>query len=138
MIICISPILLHEGCNIAWWIRWIPPIIVRFKSYFDGSRMLDKSALGWVIRDSNSIIKMAACKHVGKSSIIVIECMALRDGTFAAKNKRYSNLDIKGDSNIVIDCYNKIINIHRSIMLLMEDNWKLSHGLHIYECDHVY
>ena len=46
-------------------------------------------------------------------------------------------LEIEGDSKIVIDCYNKRINIPSSIMLLMEDIWKLSQGLHIYECRHV-
>ena len=32
-----------------------------------------------------------------------------------------SNLEIKRNSKIVIDCYNKRINIHSSIMLLIED-----------------
>ena len=101
-------------------------------------RIQDKSALGWVIRYSNGIIKLAGCKHVNKSSIIVAKCMALRDDILVAKNKGYSNLDIKGDSKIVIHYYNKRINIPSSIMLLMEDIWKLSQGLHIYECCHVY
>ena len=59
--------------------------------------MQDKRALGWVIRDSYGIIKMVACKHVGKSLIIVVECMTLRDGILIAKNKGYSNLKIEGD-----------------------------------------
>ena len=71
---------------------------------------------------------MAACKHVGKSSIIVAESMTsrIRDGILAAKNKGYSSLEIEGDSKMVIDCYNKRINIPSSIMLLMEDIWILS------------
>ena len=81
---------------------------------------------------------MVACKHAGKASIIVAECMALRNDILAAKNKGYSNIEIEGDSKIVIDCYNKIINIPSSIMLVMEDIWKLFQGLHIYECLHVY
>ena len=81
---------------------------------------------------------MASCTHVGNSSIIVAECMALRDGILAAKNKGYSNLEIEGDLKIVIDCYNKRINISGFIMLLMEDILKLYQGLHIYECRHVY
>ena len=119
------------------WIRWIPPINNRFKLNFDGSRVQNISALGWVIRDSNGIIKMAACNHIGNSSIIVVECMALRDGMLAAKKKCFLNLDIEGDSKIVIDCYNKNINIPSSILLLMEDIWNLSQGLNIFVC-HVY
>ena len=81
---------------------------------------------------------MAVCKHVGKSSIIVAECMALRDDILAAENKGYSNFEIEKDSKLVIDCYNRRIEIPSSIMLLMEDIWKLSQGLHIYDCRHVY
>ena len=47
--------------------------------------------------------------------------MALRDDILIVKNKGYSNLEIQGGSKIVIDCYNKIINIPSSIILLMED-----------------
>ena len=97
-----------------------------------------KSALRWVIRNSNGIIKKAACKHVSKSSIIVVEYMTLRDGILDAKNKGYSIVEIEGNSKIVINCYNKRINIPSSIMLLMKDIWKLFQGLHIYECLHIY
>ena len=103
------------------WIHWIPPIYDRFKLNFDGLGINDTSALGWVIKDSNGIIKMAGCRHLGKSSIIIIECITLRYEILAAKNSGYSNLEIEGDSKIVIDCYNKSINIPSFIILLMED-----------------
>ena len=64
--------------------------------------------------------------------------MALRDGMLAVKRKGFLNLEIEGDSKIVIDCYNKKINIHNSILLLMEDIWNLSQSLNIYVCRHVY
>ena len=41
------------------WIRWISSINGRFKLNFDGSRINNISASGWVIRDSNGSIKMA-------------------------------------------------------------------------------
>ena len=63
----------------AKWIHWIPPINNKFKLNFDGSRVQNISALRWVIRDSNDIIKLAACRHIGNSSIIVVECVILRD-----------------------------------------------------------
>ena len=43
----------------------------------------------------------------------------LRDDILAVKNNRFFNPLIKGDSRIVINCYNKNNNIPNSIMLLM-------------------
>ena len=45
-------------------------------------------ALGCIIRDSNDIIKMTVFRHIGKSSIVIIECITLRDVILATKNKR--------------------------------------------------
>ena len=64
---------------------------------------------------------MVVCRHISNSSIIVVECMTLRDGMLATKRKGFLNLEIVSDSKIMIDCYNKNINISSSILLLMED-----------------
>ena len=69
----------------------------RFKLNFDGSIVQNISVLGWVIRDSNSIIKMVACRQIGNSSIIVAECMVLRYDILAVKKKGFLNLEIEGD-----------------------------------------
>ena len=73
------------------------PINNRFKLNFDGSIVQNISVLRWVIRDSNSIIKMAACRQIGYSSIIVVEFMVLRDDILAVKKKGFLNLEIEGD-----------------------------------------
>ena len=52
---------------------------------------------GWVIKDSYGIIKMAACRHIGNPSIILAECMALRDDILATKNNGFVSLEIEGD-----------------------------------------
>ena len=39
---------------------------------------------------------------------------------------------------IVINSYNKKNNIFNSIMLLMDDIWKLYRDLHIYDCHYTY
>lgn len=44
---------------------------------------------------------------VGDASIIIAECMVLRDGVLATKNNGFLTLEIEGDSKIVIDCCNK-------------------------------
>ena len=62
------------------WIRWTPRINGRFKLNFDGSRVQNRSALGWVIIDSNGTFKMAANRPLVNALIIIVECMASRDG----------------------------------------------------------
>ena len=91
------------------WIRWIPLINGRFKLNLDDSRIKNKSTSRWIIRDSNGTIKMVASKHIGNASIIIAKCTTLRNGMLAVKNNGFLNLEIEGDSKIVINCYNKII-----------------------------
>ena len=76
--------------------------------------------------ETNGIIKFVACKHIGKSSIIVAEFLTLRDDILAAKNKGFLDLEIEGDSKIVINCYNKKKNTPSSFKLLIKDIWNLS------------
>ena len=46
------------------------------------------------------------------SSIIVIKCITLRDiYILVVKNKKNLDFKIKNNSKIVVDCYNKKINI---------------------------
>ena len=73
------------------------PINGRLELNFDGSRVESKSVSEWVIRDSNGTIKMIACRHLGKTSIIITECMTLRDGILVAKNNGFLSLEIEGD-----------------------------------------
>ena len=46
--------------------------------------------------------------------------MALRDDILSTKNYEFLNLDIEGDSTIVIDCYNNKNNLPSFVILLME------------------
>ena len=64
--------------------------------------------------------------------------MTSRDGVLNTKNNGFLNLDIEGDSKVVIDGYNKKSNIPSSIMLLMEDVWKITQDLNVCICRHVY
>ena len=50
---------------------------------------------------------MIASRHICNALIIITEYMALRDDMLVAKNNEFLNLEIDGDSKIVIDCYNK-------------------------------
>ena len=50
--------------------------------------------------------------------------MTLRDGILAIKNNGFLRLEMEGDSKIVIDCFNKRIDVRCSIRILMVDIWK--------------
>ena len=69
-----DPYHLHEGYSVTRrvekWIRWIPPII----------------------RTSNSIVKMTACRHIYNSSIIIVKYMTLRDDMLIVKNNSFFEL----------------------------------------------
>ena len=92
-----------------------------------------------VIRDSNDIIKIAGSRHLGYASMIIIaNCVVLRDGILVAIYNSFTNLEIEGDSEVNIDCYKRKSNSPSSIILLMEDIWRLSQDLNIYNCCHIY
>ena len=57
---------------------------------------------------------------------------------YSYKNNGFLNLKIEGDFKVMIDCYNKNYSLPISIIILMEDIWKLSHDLNIYNCCHIY
>ena len=81
---------------------------------------------------------MAGSRHLGNTSIIMAECVALIDGILVATHNGFSNLEIEGDSKVIINCYNKKGSSPSSIILLMEDIWRLSHNPNIYNCCHIY
>ena len=55
----------------------------------------------------------------------LLRSVALRDGVLAAIYNDFTNLEIEGDSKVIIDCYNRSSS-PSSIILLMEDIWRLS------------
>ena len=55
----------------------------------------------------------------------------------ASKNNEFLDLVIKGDSKIVINRFDKKSNLASSIMLQIDDVWRLSHNLNIYKCRHI-
>ena len=91
----------NEGRFVPWVVKklihWIPPISGNFKLNFNGSKEENRSAWGWVIRDSNGIIKITTSKHMGNASIIIVACITFRDGVLATKNNGLLNVEIEGD-----------------------------------------
>ena len=88
-------------------------------------RIKDVNVLGWIIIDSNETIKMAGNKHLDNASIINVECMTLRNCVLAKRDNCFVNLEIEGNSKVLIYCYNKKISLLNSIILLMKDVWRI-------------
>lgn len=53
-------------------------------------------------------MKMATCRHIDNSSIIVAECMTLRNCTLVANNKGFLDLEIKEYMPVTINYDTKI------------------------------
>ena len=61
---------------------------------------------------------MVGNKHLGNASVITIECVVLKDGVLATTSYGFSNLEIVGDSKVIIDGYNqkkKVVYLVQSI-----------------------
>ena len=66
-----------------------------FKLNFDSLKIENKSASGWVIRDSNGIIKVVVIRHICNVSIIIVEYVTLRDNMLATKKYGFLSLEIE-------------------------------------------
>ena len=62
----------------------------------------------------------------------------MRDNVLTVIYNDFTNLDIEEDSKVIIDCYNRRSSLPNSIILLIEDIWRLSQDLNIYKCSHIY
>ena len=81
---------------------------------------------------------MVASRHISNILIIITKYMVLRDDMLTAKNNRFANLKIEGDLKLLKIVIIKKSNIFNFIMLLIENIWKLSQDLCIYDCCRIY
>ena len=77
---------------------------------------------------------MVANRHISNISIIIAKYMVLKDDMLTAKNNWFLNLKIEDDSKLLKIVIIKKSNIPNSIILLIENIWKLSQDLCIYDC----
>ncbi|KAL6288841.1 hypothetical protein ACE6H2_006351 [Prunus campanulata] len=69
----------------------------------------NQAAIGFIIRDDNAHVVLTSAKKIGRNSIIVAECLTLRDGLAYAVLKGWSKLLVEGDSKLVIDSVLKVM-----------------------------
>ncbi|KAK9269792.1 hypothetical protein L1049_001570 [Liquidambar formosana] len=86
-------------------ITWDASPFQWMKLNFDGSRKHNqkKATGGFVIRDECGKVLVVASFNLGNASILVAECIALRNGLIKASQKGIRHLHIEGDFKLVID-----------------------------------
>ena len=81
---------------------------------------------------------MTISRHLGNASIIIVKCVALRDDVLAVTYNVFLDLEVKGGSKVIIDCYHKKkVYLHYSIIMQIKDIWKFSQNINIYHCCHI-
>jgi len=85
-----------------FFVRWEPPFPGRVKLNFDGSLQNGSAAGGYVLRDWRGMVLLVGATSFGRTSIVMAEGRALRDGLQAAINGGYRNLEIEGDNMLII------------------------------------
>ncbi|KAL6175781.1 hypothetical protein ACLB2K_052420 [Fragaria x ananassa] len=80
------------------------------KINFYGSVQERAVAGGFVFRDSNDMVLLAAAKSFGNATIPTAEATTLRDSLAKAKDQGFLNIQIEGNSKVVIDAINERIS----------------------------
>lgn len=83
-------------------VKWAPPPFDYVKVNCDGSVKDKEGASGYVIRNHYGKIVGAGARYLGHTSILLAEATGLRDGVKRAVDMGYRNLEIEGDSTVVI------------------------------------
>ncbi|XP_062020762.1 uncharacterized protein LOC133737169 [Rosa rugosa] len=84
-------------------IVWQPPPPKAMKINFDGSGQDSSTTEEFVIRNKEGIPLFAAAKGFGKTTVPVAEATALRNSLDWALRLNYLNVQVEGDSKVVID-----------------------------------
>ncbi|KAL6128126.1 hypothetical protein ACLB2K_071482 [Fragaria x ananassa] len=85
---------------------WSPPHSNHIKINFDESVQRRAVAGGFVFQDSEGKVLLATAKSFGNATIPTVEATALRDSLVKAKGQGCSNIQVEGDSKLVIDAIN--------------------------------
>ncbi|KAL6210712.1 hypothetical protein ACLB2K_015944 [Fragaria x ananassa] len=89
-------------------IRWTPPPPQWVKINFDDSVRSGAAARGFIIRTNSGNHILAAVFNCGRANVPVTEVMALRNSLIQARELGVTNVQVKGDSKLVIDVANGI------------------------------
>jgi len=103
------------------FIRWHPPSPGTVKLNFDGSLQGKSAAGGYILQDWRGEILALGASNYGTMSVVMAESRSLRDSLQAALRIGASQLQIEGDNDVVIDPYNKEIEVPWQIKNIRQD-----------------
>ncbi|KAL6197316.1 hypothetical protein ACLB2K_032925 [Fragaria x ananassa] len=90
-------------------IKWRAPPNSFVKIKFDGSITSSSAACGFIIRDDDGRQVFVDSCRIESASVPIAEAMALRDSLIKAKEKCFTNFEVEGDSKLVIDAMNGLL-----------------------------
>lgn len=97
-----------------------------------------QAAAGFILRDNQGLPILASAKDIGFADVLVAEAMALREGLRQAILHGYSQIQVEGDSKIVIDCINGVFSIPWRIKMLIRDITTLAHSCQNITFKHIF
>nr|XP_011462180.1 PREDICTED: uncharacterized protein LOC105350886 [Fragaria vesca subsp. vesca] len=119
-------------------IRWLPPPDRTLKINFEGSVSNTSAASGVIFRDSEGNPVFASSRNLGITSAPIAEATALRDGLINAKAKGYTDIQVEGDSKMVIEAVNENISSPWRIKQIVQDIKKIAKGFSTISFKHIY
>ncbi|XP_061998960.1 uncharacterized protein LOC133716267 [Rosa rugosa] len=124
--------------NIPKVIKWHPPPEDKIKINFDGSVSSSEATCGFICKDTNGNLTMAMSKNIGTTTVPTAEATALRDSLWMAIQKGYKNVQVEGDSKIVIDAVNGKISPPWRLAQIINDIRKIVCNFESISFSHIY
>ncbi|KAL6144672.1 hypothetical protein ACLB2K_055363 [Fragaria x ananassa] len=119
-------------------IRWLPPHNNFIKINFDGFVQGRSAAGGFVFRNSDGNVILAAAKGLGSTTIPTAEATALRDSLVKARDRGYMNVQVEGDSKLVIDAINGKLSPPWRLQKIVQDIQTIATSFSSVCFNHVY
>ncbi|KAL6194464.1 hypothetical protein ACLB2K_035548 [Fragaria x ananassa] len=102
-------------------IKWIPYASNWFKLNFDNSVTFNSSVVGFVIRDSAGFPIVSGARKLHNSYVPQAECIALKEGLIAAKRRNCNQIEVEGDSSLIINYVKGSCSIPWKLKSLIRD-----------------
>jgi len=111
-----------------------------YKLYFDGASRGNPghASYGFVIYDKNGEELSVGCQYIGKETNNVAEYMGLLKGLESAVKNGYKELEIYGDSNLIIKQLKKEYKTNAKLKPFYDKAQEFIKDLVILKMEHVY
>ncbi|KAL6181324.1 hypothetical protein ACLB2K_047979 [Fragaria x ananassa] len=108
------------------------------KINFDGYVQERAVVGGFVFRDSNDMVLLAAAKSFGNATISTVEATTLRDSPAKGKDQDFLNIQVKGNSKVVIDAINERISTRWRLLKIIQDFRMIARSFNTISFKHIF